>query len=120
VDRYEASLQIVDRLGRGFGFTPLFFWQPVVFEKASLTPPEQDEAKKWSWAASFFAAVYERLRDTIKANGPAGFHDLSRIFAPSADLVFIDYCHVTESANERIAEAMLDPIQAALSAQPSR
>ena len=34
------------------------------------------------------------------------FHDLSGIFADEKKLVFIDYCHTTESANARIAEQM--------------
>ncbi len=34
------------------------------------------------------------------------FHDLSGMFAQNEDLIFIDYCHTTESANERVAAAI--------------
>ena len=39
---------------------------------------------------------------------PSNFaiHDLSEIFANTRELVFIDYCHTTESANARIASAI--------------
>ena len=40
---------IVEQLGRGFGFEPLFYWQPVVFDKATLTPYEREEAAKFAW-----------------------------------------------------------------------
>ena len=43
------------------------------------------------------------------------FHDLSGIFDDSESLVFIDYCHTTESANPRIAEAIADDVIAAAS-----
>ena len=39
-------------------------------------------------------------------NSDPAFHDLSGIFADEQKLVFIDYCHTTESANARIAEEM--------------
>ena len=45
-----------------------------------------------------------RRRTPLKAD-PA-FHDLSEIFVDEKNLVFIDYCHTTETANARIAEQM--------------
>jgi hypothetical protein len=120
VRRYRANIEIVDRLGRGYGFVPLFFWQPTVFEKPSLTPSERDEAAKWAWASDFFTAVYTAVRQSGELGAAPGFHDLSRAVDHSSDLIFIDYCHVTESANERLARAMLGPIEAALRARPPR
>jgi hypothetical protein len=46
-------------------------------------------------------------------NNPA-FHDLSRIFADTKGLVFIDYCHTTEAANAQIAARMADEVVAVL------
>jgi lysophospholipase L1-like esterase len=117
--RYQANLQIVDRLGRGFGFEALYFWQPVVFEKPSLTPYERQEAEKLAWAADFFAGVYEAIRGSSDLRAHPTFHDLSREFSHSNELIFIDYCHTTESGYEHIARAMLGPIEGALRARSS-
>jgi lysophospholipase L1-like esterase len=119
VERYQANLQLVDRLGRGFGFDALFFWQPVVFEKPSLTSYERQEAGKLPWAAEYFASVYEAIRSSSELRANPMFHDLSREFSRSKELIFIDYCHTTESGYERVAQAMLGPIEAALSARSS-
>ena len=38
--RYAANIKIVETLSRGYGFRPLFFWQPIVFTKPALVPVE--------------------------------------------------------------------------------
>ena len=106
VRQYAANLEIVDRLGRGFGFEALYYWQPVVFEKRSLTPYESEEATKFGWSREFLADVYQAIRSSTKLKAEPRFHDLGRLFADSKDLVFIDYCHTTESANEQIAQVV--------------
>ena len=54
VERYAANVQIVETLARGYGFRPLFFWQPTIFDKAELTAFERDEAQKYAWTAPHF------------------------------------------------------------------
>jgi lysophospholipase L1-like esterase len=119
VGRYRTNLEIVDRLGRGFGFDALYFWQPVVFDKPSLTLYEHGEAEKLPWGRELFSAVYEAIRNSSELRAHPMFHDLSREFRHSEELVFIDYCHTTESGYERIAQAMLGPVEAALRARSS-
>ena len=106
VRRYCANLEIVEKLGKGFGFDALHYWQPVVFDKSSLTPFEREELERFAWARGFFRAVAEEIRRTSELETNPRFHDLGRLFADSKDLVFIDYCHTTESGNETIAQAM--------------
>jgi lysophospholipase L1-like esterase len=106
VRRYRANLAMVDQLGRGYGFTSLYYWQPVVFDKTSLTSYEREEADKLAWARGFLGEVYEAIRASRELRAEPRFHDMSRLFADSGDLIFIDYCHTTESGNERIAETI--------------
>jgi hypothetical protein len=106
VRRYRANLAIVDRLARGFGFEVLYYWQPLVFDKSSPTPYEREEAEKLGWARGFLGEVYDAVRTSTELGSERHFHDLSRIFADARGLVFIDYCHTTESANDRIAQAI--------------
>ena len=49
VQRYAANIAIAESLGRGFGFRPLFYWQPVVFTKPAQVPFEREEAAKYAW-----------------------------------------------------------------------
>jgi lysophospholipase L1-like esterase len=108
VTRYIATIRIVESLSRGYGFRPLFFWQPIIFTKRAMVQVEREEAQKYAWTEPMFRAVFERIRTSAElANNPA-FHDLSGIFDGTEGLVFIDYCHTTEAANERIAAAMAD------------
>lgn len=103
VRRFQANLEMVEKLGREYGFNALFYWQPVVFDKEAPTPFEADEARKLEWARGFFGEVYGAIRESGELRGDRRFHDLSRLFGGSKELVFIDYCHTTEAANERVA-----------------
>jgi lysophospholipase L1-like esterase len=105
-DRYAANVKIVETLARGYGFRPLFFWQPTIFNKTELTAVERDEAQKYAWLEPAFRAVYERIGTSSELKADPAFHDVSRIFVDEKNLVFIDYCHTTETANARIAELM--------------
>jgi hypothetical protein len=109
-DRYAANVKIVETLGRGYGFRPLFFWQPMVFTKPVLVEVEREEALKWAWTERMFRAAYGRIQASSELKSDPAFHDLSGIFDGTAGLVFIDYCHTTESANAQIAAAMADRV----------
>jgi hypothetical protein len=106
VERYVANIRIVASLSRQYGFCPFFFWQPIVFTKPVLVEVEREEARRFAWSERMFRAVYDRIRASPELKTETAFHDLSGIFGGTGGLVFIDYCHTTERANERIAEAM--------------
>jgi lysophospholipase L1-like esterase len=106
VRRYRANLSIVEQLGRGFGFEALYYWQPVVFNKSPLTPYERQESDRFAWARGFLEELYMAIQSSPELQAEPRFHDLSRLFANSRDLVFIDYCHTTERANDQIAEVI--------------
>ncbi len=115
VRRYEANIAMVKALGRAYGFQPLFFWQPTIFQKETLVPVEQEEAQRYAWAAPFLQDVYDEVARSPQLSAESSFHDLSSIFAEAPELVFIDYCHTTEAANAGIAEAMIEPVVRAFS-----
>ena len=103
-ERYTANIQIIETLGRGYGFRPLFFWQPIVFTKQALVSLELEETHRYAWTERMFRAVYGKIQASPDLKTNPAFHDLSGIFDDSKGLVFIDYCHTTESANELIAD----------------
>jgi hypothetical protein len=103
VQRYAANITIAEKIGRGFGFRPLFYWQPVVFTKPVQVPFEREEAVKYAAIEGAFHEVYGKIRDSAELKVDPAFRDLSRLFDDSRNLIFIDYCHTTESANARVA-----------------
>ena len=50
--------------------------------------------------------VYGAITTSPQLESDPAFHNLSSIFADTEGLVFIDYCHTTETANARIASEM--------------
>jgi lysophospholipase L1-like esterase len=114
VRRFQANVAIVERLGREFQFRPLFYWQPVVFSKTALVPFEREEIARYAWTEPMFRDVLQQLRESTALRTDPAFHDLSGLFADSSNLVFIDYCHTTESANARVASAIAEDVAAVL------
>jgi lysophospholipase L1-like esterase len=103
---YEANVIVVQALAKSYGFRPLFLWQPTVFTKPARVAVEEEEAQKFAWAEPFLNDVYDRVRASAPLNANPAFRNLSAVFDDTNGLVFIDYCHTTESANARIASEM--------------
>jgi lysophospholipase L1-like esterase len=118
IQSYQANLSLVEGLGRSLGFQPFFYWQPDVFAKANLHPVEQEDARRYAWAEPIFREVHARIGSSTALRSDPAFHDLSGIFGDERNLVFIDYCHTTESANLRIAAAIVDDVIEAMRREP--
>jgi lysophospholipase L1-like esterase len=104
---YVANVELVEALGKAYGFRVVFVWQPDIFSKPKLVPFEDEEKAKYGWAASLFAEVHQQLEraDALVSN-PA-FLNLSGFFSETASLQFLDFCHTTEAANGRIASVLV-------------
>ena len=107
---YVANVEMVEALGKAYGFRPVFVWQPDVFSKPRLVPFEAEEKAKVGWASSLFTEVHRQLEraDALVSN-PA-FLNLSGIFSETDSLQFLDFCHTTEEANARIAEVLVSKL----------
>ncbi|WP_165069205.1 SGNH/GDSL hydrolase family protein [Paludisphaera rhizosphaerae] len=115
VDAYQANMELVDALAARYGFRTLFAWQPAVFDRASPTPFEREEAAKYAWLAPIFERVGAELEKRESLKSRSDFLDLRPLFKDSPDLIFIDYCHTTERANAQIAERLTTPVLERLS-----
>jgi hypothetical protein len=107
VQGYLGNVRLVEALGRQYCFRPVFVWQPVIFSKPKRVRFEEEEAEKYGWTRPLFQEVQGKITRTVELASDAAFHDLSGIFADFEGLVFIDFCHTTEKANVRIAEALV-------------
>ncbi len=104
----------IRNLGERFGFDCQFYRQPVLFTKRSLRPFEQEERAKYA----AFAPLYEAVEEQARAAGEPLC--LGPVLDEEPGLVYLDFCHLTESANARLAAAIADAVAAALADRGSR
>jgi lysophospholipase L1-like esterase len=106
-DVYWGNVALVQSLARGYGFTPLFYWQPLVFDKHPLSQFEESQAKVGEalLPSSFHRLVRSKV---ISHNGRQGhaFRDLSGMFENIREPIFYDFAHLGEVGNERVAQHM--------------
>jgi lysophospholipase L1-like esterase len=105
---YRGNIAIVRALAQSYGFQTLFYWQPTIFDKESLTAGEQARRREVADLEPLMARMrgLARRADLAAASGGA-FRDLSDAFSGMQGPVFIDWCHTCEAGNERIAERMV-------------
>ncbi|MGO8900064.1 MAG: SGNH/GDSL hydrolase family protein [Isosphaeraceae bacterium] len=115
---YAANLELVEALGRTYGFRPVFVWQPDIFSKPRLVPFEAEEKAKLAWAISLFSEVHRQLERADALVSNSGFLNLSGIFSETESLQFLDFCHTTEEANSRIAGVLVSRILETPKASP--
>jgi lysophospholipase L1-like esterase len=115
---YAANLRLVRLLAGGYGFQPLFFWQPVITTKRFKTGDE----RKWNddyirdpgrRVFLYDEIIRERQRhpELIDASDTV---DLSALFDDWKDPVYIDLYHLSEAGNRAVAEAMLPTLVTAI------
>jgi len=107
---YAANLELVEALGKAYGFRPVFVWQPDIFSKPRLVPFEEEEKAKLGWASALFTEVHWQLDHTDALVSDPGFLNLSGIFSESDSLQFLDFCHTTAEANARIAGVLVSKL----------
>jgi lysophospholipase L1-like esterase len=117
---YAANLRLVRLLAREYGFRPIFFWQPVLITKRSLTHDEQrwnkDYTKDPEARRRLYAAILGVRRACHEITDAADTVDLSALFDDWTDPVYIDLYHLSENGNAAVAEAMLPSVIAAAGA----
>lgn len=111
VAAYAANLRLVRLLARGYGFQPLFFWQPVITSKRFKTSDERRWVDDYTSDPGhrlllYDAIVDERRRDPELLNAVDAI-DLSALFDDWNEPVYIDLYHLSEAGNAAVAEAML-------------
>ena len=107
---YVANVEMVEALGKAYGFRPVFVWQPVIFSKPKLVPFEAEEKAKYGWASSLFTEVHRQLERINALVSDPDFLNLSEIFSEADSLQFLDFCHTTEEANARIASVLVSKL----------
>jgi lysophospholipase L1-like esterase len=108
VGKYRFQIETLDRLGEDFGFRTLFYWQPSVYSKPSLTPYERGFI--WEHDREMFDAIGDVLEAQREELLALDFHNLRGIFADAKEPLFIDSCHLSEIGNAIIARRMAEDV----------
>ncbi|MCP5101717.1 MAG: SGNH/GDSL hydrolase family protein [Chloroflexi bacterium] len=110
-DAYLANLEIVASLSETYNFTPIFYWQPTIYNKENLTEFEEE----WLEISinpvgpdvqNYYEGNYSRVGRNDERFSDITFYNISEIFKASEEPRFIDFNHLTEEGNQEIAERM--------------
>jgi hypothetical protein len=115
---YCANLRVLRALAYAYGFTPLFFWQPVITTKDHKTADEErssrDHIRDPDSRARLWNAIIAERRCCPELTEAADTIDLSALFDACSEPVYIDLYHLSEAGNAAVAEAMLPTVAAAM------
>jgi len=124
VDAYLGNVRIVNALARQYGFRAVFFWQPTIFSKKTLSPDEErwrlTEPRRPGRTAPAFAQEYqafnETFRERLRASKLDNVIDLSGLFEDDTRTIFIDRFHVSEAGNAKVADAIAQSLKRIIAA----
>jgi hypothetical protein len=117
VDLYLGTIEIARHLGEAYGFRTLFYWQPSVFTKPSLSAWERRIVES-SNLKDFYARSYPVAQRALK-RAPY-VHNLSDLFAHDDEPRYIDFCHLGEKGNEIVGNRIAADAAAMLKASARR
>lgn len=109
LDTYVANMQIVNSLAQTYGFHVVFYWQPVISSKKGLSSSEKLEITQYA-EAGFYQQIDQTLKQRALSQNHPNFHDLSDAFDDQSETVFIDFSHISEAGNERIADLVVQSL----------
>jgi len=110
ISNYMKTMGILKALAKEYPFRYLCFWQPVIFEKKSLTAEESLSDIRISDKS--LKKLYRYVNDKMAAATIPHFYCISDIFSEKKETFFIDFCHLTEKGNRTSAAAIAAAFQA--------
>lgn len=114
---YRTNQAIIRSLARQYGFTPYFFWQPII--SASNKRLTADEQRIASAVDPAYARLFRRTYDLAKAGAGAAvnFYYLGDVFDDVVETVYIDPVHVTPLGNSLLAKRIVTMLDFSASAE---
>ncbi len=118
VSHYVNTLRMIRAIADDNGTRPLFFWQPSLFSKRTLSDYEEanknDGAPVPALRGELFQTIYAMVKSDPVFQSMPGAVDVSTLFDDSPDPQFIDPFHLAEKGNDVLADAMLPHLIKAL------
>jgi lysophospholipase L1-like esterase len=118
---YINTLRMIRTIAEDNAIETLFFWQPSLFSKKTLSDYEQryqnDGAPVPALRGDLFRGIYDAVRFNPEFLSMPGAVDVSTLFDDSSDPQFIDPFHLAEKGNIVLADSMLPHVIKALEAK---
>jgi lysophospholipase L1-like esterase len=112
VESYLNNIKLVQTLSKSYGFTSLFYWQPVIYTKQYLTDYERQSLEldvHYPGMKEFYQDTYAVLRQSSAGlDKNVAFHDISSIFSNVREPIFVDFNHMGGKGNSFIARTMVE------------
>jgi len=112
---YERNAEFIRSVAREYGFTPLFYWQPTVFNKTYPSAYERRQQEDFEYLRGLYQMTTEFIRASDRLREIDGFSDLSGHFAGDPSPLFIDWMHMGEPGARRIGEVVAGEVLGRLS-----
>jgi lysophospholipase L1-like esterase len=109
---YVSNVRIVESVKKSYGFDAIYCWQPVLYEKRSLSPYERNALTGYQKIQDACHLAWQSARRLSEESRRADVKDAPRLCYlgdvfnwPEWDgkTAFIDRCHLTEKANAAVA-----------------
>src|SRR5262245_5173205 len=104
---YLNNIMLVRALSESYGFTALFYWQPMIHLKQHLTGYERDAMEReanYPGMKAFYLETYAALRArAAHLDRDMAFHDISAIFSDVREPIYVDFNHMGDKGNGLIA-----------------
>ncbi len=114
VETYLNNIKLAQTLSQSYGFTCLFYWQPVIYTKQRLTEYERQSLNldvHYPGMEEFYLDTYAVLRgNSARLNEAIAFYDISSIFSDIREPIFVDFNHMGEKGNGFIARRMAEDL----------
>ena len=111
---YRENVRAIQQLAKTWEIEVLFFWQPAMFSKKTLSDHEAryqfDGLTRPEIRHPFFSAVYEKQRPDAFLKEQANVFDISNVLDDVTECCYIDSFHTSEGANQRITSAMVPDV----------
>ena len=107
---YVNNTKLVYALADKYDFTPLFFWQPAVFTKDTLSDYESSFNSSTGSVGFSVRAGYKNI--TFLEENVHSFHDIQDVFDAENESLFIDTAHVGRKGNKLVASVIADHLEA--------
>ncbi len=116
-ETYRTNVEILAGLSHTFGFQFMAYWQPELLDGSK---PMSAFEGRVAADSGILNTIYRRSYENVRALDFHGlpFVDLSREFEHVPDDVYIDFCHMGERGNERVARAVYNSLRDRLTKRP--
>lgn len=121
VDMYTANVRIVETLAAGYGFEPIYAWQPALLSTRKRLTPRESWLGHPQRISDLHRAVPELLEPAMTPLvGPRFVNATDRFDDDSLD-IFVDvFGHTLERANPLIVDALMPSLSAAVAVRRTR